>query len=129
LDFLLECHWAAPFLFFNGNTFGEIARRIVDAIFLEFPTGRRREASSVAAHYVAGVLARQSMEQALTALAELAEFQPGNRVKTLRGSTRGVIVRLLPDGRVVWKPDGTDSELTGLPESLLREPSRANPRG
>jgi len=32
LDFLLECHRAGPFLFFNGNTFGEIARRIVDAI-------------------------------------------------------------------------------------------------
>jgi len=37
LDFLLECHRSAPFLFFNGNTFGEIARRIVDAIFIEFP--------------------------------------------------------------------------------------------
>jgi hypothetical protein len=129
LDFLLECHRAAPFLFFNGNTFGEIARRIVDAIFIEFPTGRRREASSVAAHYVAGVLDRPSMEQALTTVAELAEFQPGDRVKTLRGSTRGAIVRLMPDGGVVWKPDGTDSELTGLPESLLREPSRGKPRG
>src|SRR5580693_6612548 len=37
LDFLLECHRSAPFLFFNGNTFGEIARRILDAIFIEFP--------------------------------------------------------------------------------------------
>ena len=46
LDYLLECHRLAPFLFFNGNTFGEIARRIVDAIFLEFPPARRREASS-----------------------------------------------------------------------------------
>src|SRR5205814_9045254 len=35
LDFLLECHRSAPFLFFNDNTFGEIARRIVDAIFIE----------------------------------------------------------------------------------------------
>jgi hypothetical protein len=43
LDFLLECHRSAPFLFFNGNTFGEIARRIIDAIFVEFPLGRRRE--------------------------------------------------------------------------------------
>jgi hypothetical protein len=56
-------------LFFNGNTFGEIARRIV--------------------------------------------------VKTLRGSTRGVIVRLLEDGLVVWQPDGSEPELTALPESLL----------
>ena len=44
-----------------------------------------------------------------------------DRVKTLRGSTRGVIVRLEEDGRVVWRPDGTESELMALPESLLRE--------
>ena len=42
-----------------------------------------------------------------------------DRVKTLRGSTRGVILLVLKDGRVVWRPDGTKSELTGLPESLL----------
>src|SRR6266849_7211579 len=47
LDFLLECHRSAPFLFFNGNTFGEIARRVSDAIFIEFPLGRRREAASL----------------------------------------------------------------------------------
>jgi hypothetical protein len=118
---LLECHRSAPFLFFNGNTFGEIARRITDAIFVEYPAARRREASSLAAHYVAGVLDRKSLEAGLTALAELAEFQPGDRVKTLRGSARGVVLRLLADGRVVWRPDGTQSELTGLPESLIRE--------
>jgi hypothetical protein len=120
LNFLLECHRSAPFLFFNGNTFGEIARRIVDAIFTEFPLGRRREASSLAAHYVAGVLDRESMEHGLGALAELAEFKPGDRVKTLRGSTLGVIVHVLPDGRVAWRPDGSQAELVTLPESLLR---------
>ena len=120
LDFLLHCHRSAPFLFFNGNTFGEIARRIVDAIFAEFPLGRRREASSLAAHYVAGVLGREPMEQGLRALTALAEFQPGDRVKTLRGSTRGVIVRVLADGRVAWRPDGRKGELLSLPESLLR---------
>jgi hypothetical protein len=50
LDFLFQCHRAAPFLFFNGNTIGEIARRIVDAVFIEFPLSRRREAASLAAH-------------------------------------------------------------------------------
>src|SRR6266849_4277405 len=33
--------------FLNGNTFGEIARRVIDAIFIEFPLGRRREAASL----------------------------------------------------------------------------------
>jgi hypothetical protein len=119
LDFLLECHRSAPFLFFNGNTFGEISRRIADAIFIEFPLARRREAASLAAHYVAGVLDRQSMEQGLKALAHLADFKPGDRVHTLKGSSRGVIVRFLPDGHVAWLPDGTQSELLALPETLL----------
>jgi hypothetical protein len=120
LEFLFQCHRAAPFLFFNGNTFGEIARRIIDAVFIEFPIGRRREAASLAAHFVAGVLDYQSMESGLTALAELADFQPGDRVKTLRGSMRGTIVRVLEDGRVVWRAD-SGTELTALPESLIRE--------
>jgi hypothetical protein len=121
LDFLLCCHRAAPFLFFNGNTFGEIARRITDAIFIEFPHSRRREASSLAAHYVAGVLDRESMERGLVVLANLAEFKIGDRVKTLRGSLKGVVVKLLKDGRLVWRPDGGKSELTSLPEGLIRE--------
>ena len=120
LDFLFQCHRAAPFLFFNGNTFGEIGRRIMDAVFVEFPLARRREAASLAAHYVAGVLDRQSVESGLTALAELAELQPGDRVKTLRGSMSGTILRLQPDGRVVWRAD-SGAELNALPESLIRE--------
>jgi hypothetical protein len=123
LDFLFQCHRGAPFLFFNGNTFGEIARRILDAVFIEFPLARRREAASLAAHYVAGVLDRQSMESGLVALADLVDFHPGDRVKTLRGSMRGLILRLLPDGRVVWRAH-SGAELTALPESLLRETSR-----
>jgi hypothetical protein len=70
---------------------------------------------------VAGVLDRESMTQILEELCEAASFQPGDRVKTLRGSTRGVIIRLLPDGRVAWQPDGSHSELVALPESLLKE--------
>lgn len=120
LDFLLQCHRAAPFLFFNGNTFGEIARRIVDAVFIEFPLARRREAASLAAHYVAGVLDRKSMESGLVALGELADFKPGDGVKTLKGSMSGTIVRVLPDGRVVWRAD-SGAELTALPESLIRQ--------
>jgi hypothetical protein len=121
LDYLRTCHRRAPFLFFNGNTFADIARTFSDYLFAELPHGRRREATSSVAHYVAGVLDRESMSQVLEALCEAASFQPGDRVRTLRGSSRGIIIRLLADGRVVWKPDGTGSELTGLPESLLRE--------
>ena len=84
------------------------------------PTVRRREASSAVAHYIAGVLDRESMVGIVESLCETASFQPGDRVKTLRGSTHGTILRLLDDGRVVWQPDGTQSELMALPESLSR---------
>ncbi len=61
------------------------------------------------------------MVAAIDELWKAASFSPGDRVKTLRSSIRGVVVRLQEDGRVVWRADGTDSELMALPESLLRE--------
>ncbi|HEY1661487.1 MAG TPA: hypothetical protein VGI03_03645 [Verrucomicrobiae bacterium] len=75
---------------------------------------------SAVAHYIAGVLPWDSMVEIIESLWQTAEFKVGDRVKTLRGSLHGVIVRVLKDGRVVWKPDGTESELTALPESLAR---------
>jgi hypothetical protein len=76
---------------------------------------------SAVAHYIAGVLPWEAMVEIVESLSQSADFKPGDRVKTLRGSTHGVIVRVLEDGRMVWRPDGTESELTGLPESLLPE--------
>jgi hypothetical protein len=64
------------------------------------------------------------MVEIVESLCESTSFQPGDRVKTLRGSTRGVILRLLDDGRVVWQPDGSRSELLALPESLTRAQGR-----
>lgn len=120
IEFLFRCHRSAPFLFFNGNTFAEIARRIVDVLFADLPLARRREAASLAAHFVAGVLDKDSMTGAIDDLCQVADFKPGDRVKTLKGTTRGVIVRLLSDGRVVWRPLASASELMALPESLVR---------
>ncbi len=76
---------------------------------------------SAVAHYIAGVLPWDSMVEIINSLWQTAEFKVGDRVKTLRGSLKGVIVRILEDGRMVWKPDGTESELTALPESLTRD--------
>jgi hypothetical protein len=121
LDWLRSFHRKAPFLFFNGNTFAEIARTLTDALFAEFPRGRRREAASLAAHFVAGVLDREPVVQGITTLAEAANFQPGDRVKTLKASLHGVVRKILPDGRIVWRPDGNTADLTALPESLLRQ--------
>ncbi|MGD0539328.1 MAG: hypothetical protein ABSC03_16980 [Verrucomicrobiota bacterium] len=121
IDFLRQCHRRAPFLFFNGNTFADVGRTIVDFVFADLPTTRRREVMSAVAHCIAGVLDRERMVEIVEGLCESAEFKPGDRVKTLRGSTHGFILRVLEDGRVVWGPDGSAAELTALPESLLRE--------
>lgn len=79
---------------------------------------RRRELTSAVAHYISGVLDRGSMEQMMLALMHEASFQPGDRVKTLRGSARGVVIRTGGDGRIVWRLDG-GGELLALPEDLL----------
>jgi hypothetical protein len=121
LDWLRSFHRKAPFLFFNGNTFAEIARTVTDALFAEFPRARRREAASLAAHYVAGVLDREPVTQGIIALADIANFKPGDRVKTLKGSLHGVVRKILPDGRIAWQPDDNEAELIALPESLLRK--------
>jgi hypothetical protein len=122
-DFLLRCHRRAPFLFFNGNTFADIARQICAALFADLPTVRRREVISAVAHYIAGVLDRDSMVEIVESLCQACDLRPGDRVKTLRGTTRGVLVRLLDDGRAVWQPEGSGAELTSLPESLIPDRS------
>ena len=114
------CHRQAPFLFFNGNSFAAIGRRVMASVFTEYPPVRQREIASAVAHYIAGVLDFESMVEIVESLAQSAEFKPGDRVKTLRGSARGVVVRIAADGRVVWRLD-SGGELMALPEDLLPE--------
>jgi hypothetical protein len=75
------------------------------------------------AHCIVGVLDRESMVDIVESLRRTAELKPGGRVKTLLGTTHGLIVRILDDGRVVWELDGSDSELISLPGSLIQAPS------
>jgi hypothetical protein len=127
IEFLRLNHRRAPFLFFNGNTFADIGRQITAAVFADLGTGRRREVVSAVAHYIAGVLPWEAMADIVELLSETADWKPGDRVKTMRGSTHGVIVRLQEDGRIVWRPNGTESELMALPESLLQNRPRRKP--
>ena len=81
---------------------------------------RLREVVSAAAHYIAGVLDREPMIQVVEQICAAAELTPGTRVRTLRGSSSGVVVRALDHGKVVWRTDA-GTELTALPESLMRD--------
>lgn len=104
--------------FFNGNTFAEIGRALANALFSDLAFHRRKEASSAVAYFITGVLDENLMIDAVNTLSETADWKPGDRVKTLRGSLRGKILRILEEGRIVWQPNGTTSELTALPEIL-----------
>jgi hypothetical protein len=121
LEFLRRCHRDAPFLFFNGNTFAEVGRRLVTILFADLPPLRLRESGSIVAHYIAGVLDWDAAEVMIHGLWWAASFAPGDRVQTLRGSMRGTVIRILDDGRVVFKSDTGAIELTALPESLRKE--------
>ena len=121
-DELRGFHKAAPFLFFNGNTFASIGRELALALFRDLPAIRKREISSAIAHYIAGVLDREAMVRIVESLWKVALLQPGDRVSTLKGTLHGVITRVLEDGRVAWRPDGAAGELIALPESLESEP-------
>jgi hypothetical protein len=57
----------------------------------------------------------------ISALAEAAEFGPGDHVRTLKGSLRGIVQEIMEDGRIAWRPDGQSNDLIALPESLLKE--------
>jgi len=82
------------------------------------PLPRLKEGSSSVAHYITGVLDREMMLSTLESLCQHVSFQPGDKVRTLKGSLRGVIVESLDDGRVKWRAE-TGTEFLGLPESLV----------
>lgn len=123
LDELRGYHRRAPFLFFNGNTFADIARGLAALIFRELPPSRLKEVTSAVAHYVAGVLDREAMAAIVDELCCSASLGVGDRVKTLRGSLRGVITRVLEDGRVEVRADGASGGMISLPENLLPDDS------
>lgn len=119
LDLLKSFHRKVPFLFFNGNTSADIGRQLAYALFADLSPVRKREAGSSIAHYIAGVLDREAMVEVVEGLCAKADLKPGDRMQTLRRTTRGTILRILSDGRVLWRPDDSTSELLISLESLV----------
>lgn len=120
LDFLRHCHKSAPFLNFNGNVFSELGRRILELALSGMAVTRLESTASLAAHYVAGVLDREIAVQGLTDLLNADLLEPGDRVTTLKKSRQGIIIEVRPDGRVVWKPDGSHSHLIATTDTLIK---------
>lgn len=120
LDFLRLCHKKAPFLNFNGNVFGEIARQILATSLLGSPVARVEAAASLAAHCVAGVIDQPLAMDGIRALLRVDVLKPGDLVTTLKFTSQGKVTRVLPDGRVAWLPGGRKNELLAVPESLIK---------
>lgn len=121
IAFLKDCQRHSPFLFHNGSTFAEIGRWIAVAHFADLAPIRRREIASAVEQHISGTLDEDWMTEIIVGLATTVPLRPGDRVRTLRGSIRGVILNVFADGRVLWRPIGTAAALTALPETLLLE--------
>jgi hypothetical protein len=86
---------------------------------------RRKQIASLAAHFVAGLpdVDEKVLKSGLEELAQIDQFQVGDRVATLKKTLTGKIVRLNDDGTVVWKCDQTGSVMTATPQSLIPLPT------
>lgn len=128
LEFLRGCHKRAPFLNFNGNVFGEIARQIVGVSLIGAPVARISAATSMAAHCVAGVVDQHLALEGIRSLLKVDVLEPGDTVTTLKFTRQGKVLRALPDGRVAWLPEGRKGELVATPDSLVKlKPGRKLP--
>lgn len=76
--------------------------------------------ASAVAHYITGVLDRNSMISMAKSLCVAANFQPGDKVRILKGSLRGIVLAILDDGRLKWRAE-SGTEFFALPESLIRD--------
>jgi hypothetical protein len=119
-DFLWTCQHRGPFLFENAGAFAEVARQVAQDVFRALAAARRKALVAGVADYVAGGLERTVMVELVEGLWNVGAFRPGTRVKTLRGGAEGIVLRLLADGRVLWRPKGLAVDLVAPPEGLLR---------
>ena len=92
------------------------------ALFADLPTTRRREVISAVAHCIAGVLDQDTMAQIVRAFRgrRLPARRPRQDPARLHARDDSPCA---DDGRVVWRPTAA-SELTALPESLVREQAK-----
>lgn len=119
LDFLRECQERSPFLFENAATFAAIGRELMQPWLLHLPPARSRAILVAVADYVAGALERASLVEIVEGLCAEDALRPGMRVKTLRGAVEGVVLQLLPEHRVLWRPRGSAADLVAEAASLL----------
>lgn len=129
LDFLRACQERAPFLFENAATFAALGRELMQPWVTGLGAARSRAILLAVSDYISGGLARTELIEIVEGLWEAAPLRPGMRVKTLRGAIEGVVLQVLPDHRVLWRPRGSAADLVAEAGSLLpvRPPASGPP--
>lgn len=127
LVFLRTCQERGPFLFENAATFAALGRALVLPWVAGLGSARSRAILAAVSDYIDGALERAALVEIVEGLWEAAPLRPGTRVKTLRGAVEGVVLRVLSDQRVLWRPRGSTADWVAEPGSLL--PVRAARRG
>lgn len=119
LDFLRACQERAPFLFENAATFAALGRELMQPWVTGLGAARSRAILLAVSDYISGGLARTELIEIVEGVWEAAPLRPGMRVKTLRGAVEGVVLQVLPDHRVLWRPRGSAADLVAETGSLL----------
>jgi len=121
IDFLKTAHKTAPFLYFNGNTFGQIGRMLIQGILNSLSPTRLQTLSSATAHYISGLpdFNKTALLNVFKSLTTIHSFKPGERVQTLKGSLTGRVIKNNPDGTITVKVDNAATTIKSLPENLL----------
>ncbi len=127
IDFLLEAHRSAPFLFSNGNTFAAIGSTLVGREISCVSAAKVKIASKAVADYITGILDRDAMLTVIDEISRTWSFSVGDRVQTTGGSLHGVITQILQDGTLEWKPDHLETTMRGTPDSLKPSTKPVNP--
>lgn len=127
LDFLRACQEQGPFLFENAATFAALGRELMQPWVAGLGAARSRAILLAVSDYISGGLARADLIEIVEGLWEAPPLRPGMRVKTLRGAVEGVVLQVLPDHRVLWRPRGSVADLVAEAGSLL--PVRNAPPG
>lgn len=129
LDFLRACQERAPFLFENAATFAALGRELMQPWVAGLGAAKSRAILLAVSDYISGGLARTELVEIVEGLWEAAPLRPGMRVKTLRGAVEGVVLQVLPDHRVLWRPRGSLADLVAEAGSLLpvRPPTSGPP--
>lgn len=93
---------------------------MVDMLYAEIPEAKRREIRSAVGHHVSGILSLEQLHSIVSDMERSEIFQVGDPIQSLKGSLKGTVTRLRPDGRVEFKtPNGLTS--IGDPDTFVKD--------